>query len=376
LKVLLINPWPAEVFPPPSIGYLQSALRHWNVDVTARDLAEAMNEEDAYDIVGVSFHSFSVRHARQIRERFKKARLICGGHHPSAMPIQMLSVGYDQVVVGEGENAIISIVQGNDSRIIYSEEVRAHYFHSINDIPMPDYTGLSYTNEMGLPVISSRGCPFRCNFCASSSFWERSCTMRSPDNVLKEIMTMLSRGQRTWMFEDDNFTLSKPRAIEICNDIVDLDVRVSWQCASRAETLRDNDLVFALARAGCHTVWLGVESFSQRSLDRCEKNTTVEKMVLGIKNAQKHGIKTMCQFIVGMPGDTLSDIQQTARVMKQNGIHGGANILWILPNTQAYQLAKRKGWNDNNYLDGCSLYYTYEQDINTLNNWAHLINSV
>lgn len=373
MKVLLINPWEAEVFPPPSIGYLQSALRHWKVDVEAMDLKQAKDAKDHYDIVGVSFHSFSVRHARAIREIFKGSHLICGGHHPSALPEQMLEEGYDQVVVGEGENAIISIIQGNTDKIIYDWKVDSHYFHSINDLPLPDYSGLYYTAEMGFPVISSRGCPFRCNFCASANFWHNNTKLRNASNVLWEIEALISSGINSWMFEDDNFTLKRSRAIEICEGIVAMNKKVSWQATSRAEALIDNDLCYHLARAGCHTVWLGIESLSQKSLDRCEKNTTVEKMIKGINNAKKYGLSTRCQFIAGLPGDSVKDIEETVRLMKANNIHAGANILWILPFTRAWKLAKQRGWHDEDFLRGCSLYYTYEQDINTLQTWARMI---
>lgn len=109
MRVLLINPWETGEFPPPSIAYLQAALKHWKVDVVVKDLPDAMIDTKSYDLVAVSFHSFSVKYARQIRDQFK-GKLICGGHHPSAMPEQMLSIGYDQVVVGEGENATIDII--------------------------------------------------------------------------------------------------------------------------------------------------------------------------------------------------------------------------------------------------------------------------
>ena len=158
MKVLLINPWEGEVFPSPSIGYLQAAIKTARPDirVEAKDLTEAISALNTihYDLVAVSFHSFSVKHARMIRS-LVKGRLICGGHHPSLLPAQMLSIGYDQVVIGEGESAIVDIIEGNNSPTIKEFEKR---FVTINDIPFPDYTGLKYdgttTNNFfpGLPL--------------------------------------------------------------------------------------------------------------------------------------------------------------------------------------------------------------------------------
>ena len=366
MKVLLINPWAGDIFPPPSLGYLQSTIKHFtDAEVTTADLPHAYTLKDEYDIVGASFHSFSVVHARTIRDRFK-GRLICGGHHPSAMPQQMLSIGYDQVCIGEGEVAIQEIIEGRTDSIIIGKSM------NIDDIPFPDYTGFGGGRPMGEPVISSRGCPFLCSFCASSDFWKRKWRARSPQNVIEEIVF---RNLREFMFEDDNFTLQKDRAIEICHLIKGAG-RFSWQCASRAETLRDEDFCRELKSAGCHTVWLGIESLSQETLDRCNKNTTVEKMVEGIKTAERMGLSTMSQFIPGLPDDTEDNIMETVSNIKKYRIgRKGTNIAWVLPGTELYKRAKEKGMSDDVYLTSGAPFYTYEQNINTLNHWANLINT-
>jgi radical SAM superfamily enzyme YgiQ (UPF0313 family) len=366
MKILLINPWEPDIFPNPSIGYIQAAIKHFKINVKALDLGMALQEPDDYDIVGVSFHSFSVKYAKAIRDKFK-GHLICGGHHPSALPDQMLSIGYNQVVIGEGEKAIIDIINGNTASIVYGE------LSDINSIPFPDYTGLSFTGIMGMPVISSRGCPFQCSFCASSHFWNRKYRARTSENVLSELKQLISIGLQTWMFEDDNFTASKYRAIEICNGIATMG-QFNWQCASRAESL-DKELCIALKEAGCRTVWLGIESLSQPSLDRCNKNTTIDKMLTGIETAESMGIETMCQFIIGLPGDSIEDIQGTVKNIRRSRIRRkGTNIAWILPGTDIYMKAKQAGMSDDVYLKTGAPYYTYEQDINTLNYWSHLIN--
>ncbi|MCJ7447906.1 MAG: B12-binding domain-containing radical SAM protein [Bacteroidales bacterium] len=374
MKVLLINPWESNSLPPPSIGYLQAALKHWKVDVVAKNLPEAMIDTNDYDLVGVSFHSFSVKYARQIRDKFK-GKLICGGHHPSALPEQMLSIGYDQVVVGEGENAIINIIQGNNNKVIYSKDCEHKYFYGINEIPIPDYTGLKYTGfsgdvPYGINIITSRGCPFSCNFCASSDFWKRKYTTRSSENVLNEINQRITEGFKTWIFEDDNFTANKKRVFEICSQ---LDGKLPWLTIGRAESL-DEELCRELRRAGCYKIFLGIESLSQEVLDRCGKNTTVEKMMKGIEIAENAGIETISQFMVGLPGDTIKNIEETNYNLKRSKIKTMVvRILWILPNTEIHRKAKEHGFNDNIYLESGVPFYTYEQSMETLNQWTNLI---
>ncbi len=365
MRVLLINPWQGELFPTPSIGYLQAILKSNGIEVDAVDISNAFQSRE-YDLVAVTFHSFSVKYAKQIREYYKGNRLICGGHHPSALPEQLLELGYDQVVIGEGEQAILDIVDGDTSKVIKGK------LGNLSTLPIPDYTGLVYNGLYGLPIISSRGCPFVCNFCASTQFWGRSYRARSTEDVLEEIEIRLSEGMRTWMFEDDNFTLDKSRAISICKGIEKMGSH-QWQCASRAESL-DEELCAALSKAGCSVVWLGVESLSQSSLDRCNKNTTVQKILDGIATAEKFGIQTMSQFIVGIPGDTLKNIQETIIGIKSSKIRRkGSNILWVLPNTQAYRIWKREGFSDTVYLETGAPYYTLEQNLDTLLYWSKLI---
>lgn len=363
MKVLLINPWEQDALPPPSIGYLQAALKHYGVDVIARNLNEAEGE---FDIVGVTFHSFSVKYARQIRDKFK-CHMVCGGHHPSALPHQMLSIGYDQVVIGEGENAIIDIVKGNRDKIV---SVSNKYFSDINDIPFPDYTGLPHNGLFGINIISSRGCPYSCHFCASSDFWGHKYKARSSENVIAEIHQRKLEGYGTWIFEDDNFTANKKRVFEICSQ---LDGSYSWTTVGRAESM-DEELCKELYRAGCRKIFFGIESFSQTALDRMGKNTTVEKMLRGIEIAERYGIETISLFLVGLPGDTLKEVQETHRVRLKSKVKSyGVNIAWLLPGTDIFQKAKERGFNESVYLESGAPFYTYEHSLETLQQWSQQI---
>ena len=193
--------------------------------------------------------------------------------------------------------------------------------------------------------------------------------MRSAENVLAEIRNM---GMNAFMFEDDFFAVNRKRAIEICEGIKGHGYR--WQCGSRAETLVDEELCRALKDAGCDTVWVGIESLSQDSLDRCKKSTTVEKMLAGVEVAHKVGLNIMAQFIVGLPGDTERDILLTVGGIKKAMLkRKGVQKIWIVPNTEAYTRAKARGFDDEVFLKKGAPYYTYEQDMATLDRWYKMI---
>lgn len=359
------------MFPNPGIAYIKSATKAFfkdEVNILCEDYKGEIKE--GFDLVAVSFHSFSVKTAIRIRDNVK-CKLICGGHHPSALPEQMIEIGYDQVVIGEGENIFIDIILGNEDKIVQS----GNEYFNINTYPFPDYTGLNWDKNWGVPIISSRGCVFQCNFCASQRFWNKKWYSRNPDNVIEELKKTIQEGHKTWIFEDDNFTLNKERAINICKEIKKLtNGTLDWQCVSRAESLVDDELCIALKDAGCYKVWLGIESLSQDSLDRCNKNTTVEKMCIGMQTANKHDLKTVCQFILGLPGDTEDNIKESSSNIKKYRLEGIAtNFAWILPKTKIWEEAKKRGFNDEAYLEGGDLTYNYERSIDELIEWKKIL---
>jgi anaerobic magnesium-protoporphyrin IX monomethyl ester cyclase len=383
-RVLLIHPWNPELFPPPAIGYLRAALQQENPSIVVKScyLDASGWPSDPVDFVGVSVHSFSVPHLpsliQSLRLRYPKAWLIAGGHHPSALPQQMLDIGFDQVVVGQGESALTDIVFRGERSRIYRKE-------NSTRILVPDYSDLDvgWTMPLGcggraIAVLSSRGCPFECGFCASSQFWARKWHPLTPDETLMSLEAQIRKYKLSaWMFEDDNFTLQRKRAIEICRAIKESPYtqfgRMPWHAASRAAVLQDEDLCRALKDAGCTHLWLGIESLSQKMLNLCKKQTKVESMIKGIQVASRVGLSCMCQFIVGLPGETEETIQETlVRLREAKPPNVGLNKAWILPGTDIHRKAREHGWTDDRFLQGVS-FYECEWPPGTLDRWVSLL---
>ncbi|MBT3878898.1 MAG: radical SAM protein [Candidatus Scalindua sp.] len=386
MNVLLINPCKPDIFPPPSLGFLNAYLRQRFSEINIRlvdiDAALELKEhEGPFDIIGVTIHSFALENVKSVFSRlstlYRNSWWVAGGHHASALPEQMLKLGFDQVVIGPGEIAFEEIIKGNREQKIIGKMP-----DDSNLLSFPDYTGLKglwtlplHQGGRALPVISSRGCPFNCDFCASANFWHRKSFVRKPENVIEEIMYYLKNDKMdSFMFEDDNFTLIPRRAIEIC-EAIETRIRpyysnLKWQAASRAESLTNDDLCHALVNAGCTHVWLGIESGSQTMLEGCAKGTTTEKMLAGIMNAERYGLRTVGQFIVGLPGETEATIKETEEfILKSKMSVIMVNKPWILPKTNLHTLALNTGFNDEIYFDNVP-FYTIETAGKILDKWV------
>lgn len=387
MNILLLHPSQPSIFPPPGLAYLAATVRseREDVNVVATDLAGLPDaiQGPSFDIIGISLHSFAVRELPSLLPRLRrhspKARIIAGGHHPSAMPEQMLRHGFDQVISGPGENALLKAVEGDTSAHIAGEAVDA------NDLPVPDYSGFGgswqlplFPHVKALPVISSRGCPFTCNFCASSAFWRRKWFSRRPEHVIDELRAHIVKwGISGFMFEDDNFTLQSDRAIEICRHIREYILpqwpQIQWQAASRAEVLSDEHLCQALAESGCTHVWLGCESGSDEILARSGKQTTAEEQLKGIETAARFGLSTIGQFIVGLPGESEESVARTISFIQQSCLTRiGVNIAWVLPGTALYEIACRNGFDPESYFRSVP-YFTHEHSYRTLAGWQKSI---
>ncbi|MBF0502196.1 MAG: radical SAM protein [Candidatus Riflebacteria bacterium] len=387
MVVLLINPSHPDIFPPPSLGYLKAFIeaRDSSTKVVLADVEKpsSLPKLSSVTVVGISVHSFAVPAVAQLipalRKEYPTARLVAGGHHASALPDQMLSIGFDQVVTGPGEIALLDIINGLHVPIIIGSLPE-----SLDDFPFPDYSGLhgTWTLPLGhggraLPIITSRGCPFACKFCASAEFWHRCWHPRSPDNVLKEIRWRFETNQiDSFMFEDDNFTLDRTRALAITDGLTKLRQKfpgLRWQAASRAETLADAELCTSMSRAGATHVWLGIETGSPEILKNCGKATTIERMLKGIETAEKCGLRTVGQFIIGLIGESRVTIEETRNFIQKSRLsHVGVNKAWVLPRTYLYDAACHAGFSPDDYLIGIP-FFTWEHSNRRLDYWSDIV---
>lgn len=215
--------------------------------------------------------------------------------------------------------------------------IRAHGFFSLN-------------------LVSSRGCPYRCNWCAKP-IWGDAYRCRPARLVAAEMLEIKKRFQpdHIW-FADDIFALSQQWTHEFASEVETLGAQIPFHMQSRCD-LMTRQTVAALRRAGCQEVWMGVESGSQQILDAMEKGTRLEQVYAARENLRRHGIRA-CYFLqFGYPGETWSEIEQTLALVRETRPDDvGVSVSYPLPGTAFHrmvsdQLGPKENWADSDDLE-------------------------
>jgi radical SAM superfamily enzyme YgiQ (UPF0313 family) len=203
---------------------------------------------------------------------------------------------------------------------------------------------------------TTRGCPFKCNWCAKPIYGNRY-NSRSPQNVVSELKFLKEKYNydHIW-FCDDIFGL-KPGWVNEFADIVEKEgLHFKFKIQSRADLLLQENNIKALARAGCDNVWIGAESGSQKILDAMDKGTTIEQIAESTRLLKANGIKPSLFIQFGYLGETKEDIQKTIKMINRLMPYSiGVSVSYPLPGTGFYEkvkqdLKEKTNWTDSDEL--------------------------
>jgi radical SAM superfamily enzyme YgiQ (UPF0313 family) len=203
-----------------------------------------------------------------------------------------------------------------------------------------------------LNLVASRGCPYRCNWCAKPIYGD-SFAVRSARSVAEEMRSLkFDFGAEHLWFADDIFGLRAKWVRELADDVERLDAAVPFKMQSRVDLMSAKN-ADALRRAGCAEVWMGVESGSQKILDAMDKGTRVEQIAKARENLRKEGIRA-CYFLqFGYPGETWEDINKTVQLVRDTRPDDiGVSVSYPLPGTKFFerveeQLGEKTNWSDS-----------------------------
>ncbi len=293
---------------------------------------ENIKDADIICIYTMSSNATRAYHLAEILKKDYKKIVMIGGIHASGIPEEALKYA-DHVVVGEGENIIVDLVEGNiKEKIVYAPPIE-----DINKIPFPDYSILK-TPCNAANVMTSRGCPFSCIFCTTSRMFHPY-RYRTPDNVIKELEMYKRMGFKYVNFEDDNFTANKERAKEILRKMIDNNlVFKETFFFGRTDLAYDEELLQLLSDAHLNRVLIGIESLNQDSLDYINKKQKISDIEYAGEMLQKYKIKLIASIVLGLDHDTKEDIRKSVEFSKKiNAYQLQPAILTPYPGTPLYE---------------------------------------
>lgn len=376
MKVLLINPPTSNLYakignnmPPLGLAYLAAVLRksgHWVeiIDLCIEPKALSKLSSNNFDLVGISADTPRFPAAVAIAKEAKKKNsiIVMGGYHVTFMDEEALKTRVvDYVVRGEGEESFLNLVnaieEGSDPKDIHglsysdgNSTIRTKEAFPPSDldhlpIPARDLLPLAKYNATlrGMPManlITSRGCPFNCYFCASSRFGGLKWRARSPSSIADEIEQVYNEfGYHSFAFMDDNFTLNPKRVIEFADELDRRGININWWCFSRVDTLAKNEfLVKRMAESGARMVFLGLESSSEQVLKDYRKGIKTDQAQQAIELLTKYGINIYGSFIIGAIHETKKMILHTISWAKKLNPHTVQfSILTPYPGTDLFE---------------------------------------
>jgi len=361
VKIALVNPPPPSVlafvdyqYPLIGLAYMAAVLEKNGYDVAVVDCpAYKMTYKNAEhairlfepDIVGITSvaatFTSALQVAKDIKESYPRALTVFGGPHATVMDKQIIGEHkeVDVVVRGEGEQTIADLARcASNSGLKGLHEVEGITFRkdgsivrtpnrpfiqNLDELPYPAYhyfplRKYQIFRKLGLPMVTSRGCASQCTFCSVPQIAGNHFRARSPKNVADELEWIRDEYKADFItFTDEVFTYEKERVLEICSEIKIRNLKVPWDCQTRADRV-SRELLAKMRNANCKLIAFGVESGSQKILNAMKKGTTVQQNEMAVKWAKEAGISVAISLILGYPGETKESLKQTFDFIKKN----------------------------------------------------------
>lgn len=323
-----------------------------------------------YQILTVNRAS-SYRLIEYIHEQHPKIQQVIGGIHATIMYKQLLEkYPYLIAVIGEGEITFPELIRKLTNEPLELEQIdgiaynRNGVVHATNprrlienldELPIPKHELFFNPKRIYGNIMTSRGCPFNCSFCCLDKLSQRRVRKRSVANIIKEIEWLIKKypNMKAIWIHDDTFFIDNKHTIELCDEIIKRKLNISFVCSGRVKPI-SQELVTKLEKANFKKILLGLESGDEGILKRCHKNITQVDVEHAFRLFSKTNIFILAFLIVGLPGETIETIKETAKFVKKLQKikyvpYNDAAVLSVYPGTEVYEIAKAGGMIDDDF---------------------------
>jgi len=311
------------------------------------------------DLIAFSCRSLEFSIAKKMAEAIKtkyKIKIIFGGIHPTIQPEKVLkSKAMDYICVGEGEKAILELVNNLNSKKrinnIWTKKIKTPLNPPIQDldsIPFPDREIFNIPDENNNLILTSRGCPFNCSYCYNHALkrlykGHKFIRFRKIDDVVREAKELVKKHKIKYIyFCDDLFTSNKKRILEFCEKY---DIKFPFVCNGRIEDI-DKEVATALKKANCIEVRIGIESGNEKlRTDILRRYYSNEQIKKAFQTCKEVGLKTYSFNMIGLPFETKETILQTFKLIRETSDNFQVSILYPFEGTDIYKI-----YEENNYF--------------------------
>lgn len=362
-------------YPPLGILYISAWLEKAGITNDVFDTTFASKREQQQqlretrpEIVGVYVNLMTKPNVLEliqfVKNELPDTTIILGGPEVRASAERFLRHGADFIVVGEGEETMADLcslsatdrLQKKAEHIPgiaflkedrYIETPERTKIKDLDELPVPNRHKINllqyleaWRNKHGKNAISistMRGCPYTCKWC-SRAVYGLSYRRRSPGKVVDELVNVIERYHPdTFWFVDDVFTISHKWLAGFRDELRKRNVSISYECISRADRMND-DVIHMLKDTGCFRVWIGAESGSQKVIDLMDRRVDVQQVRDMIRATQQQGIEAGTFIMLGYPGETQGDIEETIHHLKEsNPDHFTITVAYPIRGTELYQ---------------------------------------
>jgi anaerobic magnesium-protoporphyrin IX monomethyl ester cyclase len=360
-------------FPPLGLGYIVAYLKSHGISAELVDCTFMKQEKTLKrirdtnpTIVGIQAMFSMKEKSLEFAELLRKdcELLVVGGPLATSNPEEFID-SFDVVAIGEGEQTMLELAQAvenhsgfNDIKgIMFKEKGRIvttparDFVRDLDKIPFPSrelFDNQAYKNYYSrnfgyttTAIITSRGCPFECDFCSRPIFGN-TFRSRTANNIVQEVEAVQKLGyQRVW-FADDCFTLNRERLMKICEELNRRNIMIGWECLSRVDTV-DLSVAEGMKNAGCVRVFFGIESGNNGTLKIMKKQATVEQAKKAVHIFKRTGIQVGAFFILGYPGESEETILDTVNFASSLPLdYLSFTFPYPIPGTPLYDRVKNK----------------------------------
>jgi radical SAM superfamily enzyme YgiQ (UPF0313 family) len=388
MKICFVDPEGIHFGLNAGIGYIASYLKNFcgydsikvfDFNNKSNNIALRIDEIRNFDVIGFSIQSHTCQSALKIAYRVKTKNniLIAGGPHITLDGDSFIKTNkiFDFGIFGEGEKTIAALLQALEAKANF-ELIKGIFYRSNNEIiftgipnrildldslPYPDYSvfdSIKNGNIYNYPLVTSRGCPYKCIYCCVGNTIGNKWVTRSVVNIMSELQNAKNTYHiGSFNIQDDNFSLDIKRAKYLCDELINQNFRIKWSCFNgiRADKI-DYELMAKMKKAGCFGISIGIESAVKKEFAFIKKGEDFSLILKAIEIAHYNKIWVTGNFIIGLPYSNLESIRTSIKFATRLKLEGCIfNLLVPFPKTEIWNWVHSHGRILNDWRKGFTI---------------------